>query len=90
MFQWWIYLFFALAHGYHWQSQPGKQLPWTNCGESIHTLKLINNSLMTYIGTANDEAKLESIAISPYPLQIGQSFDVYVNISQSKMPTHNT
>ena len=45
---------------------------------------------MTDIGTSNDEAKLASVAVNPYPLQIGQSFDIYVNISQSKILTHNT
>ena len=42
-----------------------------------------------HIGTENDEGKLESIAINPYPLQIGQGFDVYINGSLSKMATHN-
>lgn len=44
---------------------------------------------MVHIGTENDEIKLESIAMNPYPLQIGQNFDVYINGSISKMPTHN-
>ena len=65
------------------QVQSGKQLPWTNCGESIllhtheHALSLINMYVGT--GTENYVLKFNSLTLDPYPLQLGHKYYIYLS-----------